>query len=93
MKVRLAGMTGVAGLGKKAEIGQAVLTDQVQPLLKEFGIPSSFKGGVEKHQPQETKLEKEYQNEKARFSHRDQSRMIMGVKTIVPKGGFRTRST
>ena len=71
MKIRLAGMAGVAGFGKEAEIGQAVLPDQVQLFLKEFGVPLFFEGGVDKHQSQETELEKDNQNEKARFSHRD----------------------
>ena len=69
MKIRLAGVAGVAGLSEEAEIGQAVLPDQVQLFLKEFGVPLFFEGGVEKHQSQKTELEKDNQNEKARFSH------------------------
>ena len=70
MKIRLAGMAGITGLGKEAEIGQAVLADQVQLFLKEFGVPLFIEGGVEKHQSQKTELETNNQKEKARFSHR-----------------------
>jgi hypothetical protein len=71
MKIRLAGMAGVAGFCKEAEIGQTVPPDQVQFFLKEFGVPLLLKSGVEKHQSQKTEVEKDNQNEKARFSHWD----------------------
>ena len=69
MKIRLAGMAGVAGFGKEAEIGQTVHPDQVQLFLKEFGVSLFIESGVEQHQPQKTELEKDNQNEKALFSH------------------------
>ena len=59
MKIRLAGMPGVAGFGKEAEIGQTVLPDQVQLFLKELGVAFFFERGVEKHQSQKTELEKD----------------------------------
>ena len=34
MKIRLAGMAGVAGFGKEAEIGQSVSLDQIDLPLK-----------------------------------------------------------
>ncbi len=59
MKIRLAGMAGVAGFGEEAEISQSVLPDQVQLFMKEFGVPLFFERGVEKHQSQKTELEKD----------------------------------
>jgi hypothetical protein len=70
MKIRLAGVAGVAGLGEEAKVGQAVPPDQVQLFLKEFGVTIFFERGIEKHQSQKTELERNDQNEKARFSHR-----------------------
>jgi hypothetical protein len=59
MKIRLAGMAGVAGFGEEAEISQTVLPDQVQLFLKELGVALFFERGVEKHQSQKTELEKD----------------------------------
>ena len=63
MKIRLAGMPGVAGFGKEAEIGQAVPPDQVQLFLKQFGLRLFIKRSVKKHQHQKKEMKKSIQKE------------------------------
>ncbi len=53
MKIRLAGMSGVAGFGKEAEIGQAVLLDQIDFSLKCCRPGLGIEGCLKKNQTEQ----------------------------------------
>ena len=57
MQVRLGKMTGIAGLGKEAEIGQLKRSDQCRPLRKRGAVGSDPEEGMDQDKTQEQRIQ------------------------------------